>query len=97
MWTGPVGAKLMENFSQGSIWHRNLQEMVEEGNLIQQQLAYQIRRVFMIVCIDHTMLSFAPLSPLKYRGWLSWMPSYTTPLGNMDWLVIPKIKTRKDK
>jgi hypothetical protein len=44
-----------------------------------------------------TMESLAPLSPRKYIGWLSLIPSYTTPLGNMDWDVIPKMKTRKVK
>jgi hypothetical protein len=40
------------------------------------------------------MLSFAPDSPRNDKG-SSLTPSYTTPLGNMDWLVMPKMKVRK--
>lgn len=42
-----------------------------------------------------TMLSFAPDSPRNDIG-SSDTPSYTTPCGNMDWLVIPKMKVRNE-
>lgn len=40
------------------------------------------------------MESLAPDSPRKDMGLPSLMPSYTTPSGNMDWLVMPKMNVR---
>ena len=90
MITGAVGAEVLEDASQGRIWHRNLQEIIAQWDLsrISNYVSAELGR-------ELTMLSFAPDSPRNDIG-SSETPSYMTPWGNMDWLVIPNMNVRND-
>lgn len=73
-----IGAELVKDLGQRSVWHRDLKEMVEERDL---QLSSQDARSSGHLDTDTeglcglTMLSLAPLSPRKYMGILSLTPS----------------------
>jgi hypothetical protein len=75
MITWSVGAEIFEDIRQRGFWHINIEQVVAKRDLAPLDLILQ-------TFIQPTMLSFAPLSPLKNIG-VELTPSYTTPFGNM--------------
>lgn len=89
MITRPIRAEITQNVGEWRVWHLDFQQVVTQRDLLGVNL--RDPRIFDRAL---TMLSFAPLSPLKDIG-SSLTPSYTTPCGNIDCFVMPKMNVRK--